>query len=72
MSKSKILKHLSDLITPKTANQKATENITKGQRTYREGQRKSGAAGVVAGAGAVAAMSDNGDKKVVKIGRAHV
>jgi hypothetical protein len=36
-------KHVKDLGTSKKTQQKRTEKATKGQRTYREGQRKSGA-----------------------------
>ena len=49
-------KHGKDLTTKKTPNQKKTEKATKGQRTYREGQRKAGATG--AGAGYTAANVD--------------
>tara|TARA_E500000318_G_scaffold18660_1_gene19476 strand:- start:54 stop:527 length:474 start_codon:yes stop_codon:yes gene_type:complete len=38
-------KHIKDLKTPKKEQQKRTEKATKNQRTYREGQRKSGVVG---------------------------
>ena len=38
-------KHVKDVGTPKKVQQKRTEKATKGQRTYREGQRKSGTVG---------------------------
>jgi phage protein D len=41
-------KHGKDLTTKKKPNQKKTEKATKGQRTYREGQRKAAGAGSVA------------------------
>ena len=41
-------KHGKDLKTKKKPNQKKTEKATKGQRTYREGQRKAAGAGSVA------------------------
>lgn len=43
-------KHTTDILTKKTDKQKATEKATKGQRTYREGQRKAGGTGLAAGA----------------------
>ena len=52
-----VKKHLGDLTTKKTDKQKSTEAATKGQRTYREGQRKSGAAGAITGGAAVGAAS---------------
>lgn len=48
-------KHLKDLSTKKTLKQRMTEEATKGQRTYREGQRKAGAVGA-AGAGTASAV----------------
>jgi len=42
-------KHAKDVTTKKKPNQKKTEKATKGQRTYREGQRKAGAVGGTAG-----------------------
>lgn len=42
-------KHLKDMKSKKTADQKKTEKATKSQRTYREGQRKAGVAGGAAG-----------------------
>ena len=52
-------KHGKDLKTKKTEGQKKSEKATKGQRTYREGQRKAGAAGGVTGSGATAALMSN-------------
>jgi hypothetical protein len=49
-------KHAKDVTTKKKPNQKKTEKATKGQRTYREGQRKAG--GVGAGVGYTAANVD--------------
>jgi len=55
-------KHGKDLTTKKTPNQKKSEKATKGQRTYREGQRKAGAGGAVGGSGVTAAtMSSSGE-----------
>jgi len=42
-------KHIKDMKTAKTPGQKQSEKGTKGQRTYREGQRKAGAVGGAAG-----------------------
>jgi len=52
-------KHGKDLKTKKTEGQKRSEKATKGQRTYREGQRKAGAVGGVAGSGGTAALMSN-------------
>ena len=38
-------KHVKDVGTPKKVQQKRTAPATRGQRTYREGQRKSGTVG---------------------------
>ena len=43
-------KHGKDLATKKSGRQKSTAKATKGQRTYREGTRKSLAVGSLAGA----------------------
>jgi hypothetical protein len=42
-------KHVKDMKSKKTTGQKQSEKGTKGQRTYREGQRKAGVAGGAAG-----------------------
>lgn len=42
-------KHIKDMKSKKTTGQKQSEKATKGQRTYREGQRKAGVAGGAAG-----------------------
>ena len=49
-------KHVKDLKTKKKPEQKQTEKGTKGQRTYREGQRSAGVTG--AGVGYTAANVD--------------
>ena len=55
-------KHGKDLTTKKTDGQKKSEKATKGQRTYREGQRKAGAGGAVGGSGVTTAtMSSSGE-----------
>lgn len=61
-------KHMSDLATKKSAKQRMTEEATKGQRTYREGQRKAGGAGAATGAVATAATTAKyeSDKKEAK------
>ena len=38
-------KHMKDIKTKKTQGQAKSEKATKGQRTYRSGQRKAGATG---------------------------
>lgn len=56
-------KHGKDLTTKKKPEQKKTEKATKGQRTYREGQRKAAGAGAVGGSGVTAAtMSSSGEQ----------
>jgi hypothetical protein len=56
-------KHLKDLKTKKKPEQKKSENATKGQRTYREGQRKAGVGGAGVGSGVTAAtMSSSGEQ----------
>ena len=59
-------KHIKDMKTKKTAGQKQSEKGTKGQRTYREGQRKAGAAGGAAGytAGGVELSGGKGKKPI--------
>jgi len=59
-------KHIKDMKTKKTAGQKQSEKGTKGQRTYREGQRKAGAAGGAAGytAGGVELSGGKGEKAI--------
>lgn len=42
-------KHIKDMKSKKTTGQKQSEKATKGQRTYREGQRKAGVGGAAAG-----------------------
>lgn len=49
-------KHVADIVTKKTDKQKMTEKATKGQRTYREGQRKAGGTGLAAGAATASAV----------------
>ena len=56
-------KHMSDLASKKTTRQRMTEEATKGQRTYREGQRKGAAVGAGAGAGSVAAVTSEAQKR---------
>ncbi len=41
--------HIKDMKSKKTPAQKKSEKGTKGQRTYREGQRKAGVGGAAAG-----------------------
>ena len=50
-------KHMKDMTTKKSKGQAQSEKATKGQRTYRSGQRKAGVAGgaVVAGGASVGA-----------------
>ena len=56
-------KHGKDLTTKKKPEQKKTEKATKGQRTYREGQRKAAGTGAVGGSGVTAAtMSSSGEQ----------
>jgi hypothetical protein len=45
-------KHMKDMKTKPTTGQTATSKATKGQRTYRSGQRKAGTVGAAAGYGA--------------------
>ena len=42
-------KHMKDMKTKKTKGQAQSEKATKGQRTYRSGQRKAGVVGGTAG-----------------------
>ena len=54
-------KHLRDVTTKKSPGQKQSATATKSQRTYREGQRKTGA--VLGAAGlAIGRASSNGNK----------
>jgi hypothetical protein len=56
-------KHVKDLKTKKKPEQKQTEKMTQGQRTYREGQRKTGVGGAGIGSGVTAAtMSSSGEQ----------
>ena len=57
-------KHMKDMKTKKTPGQAKSEKGTKGQRTYRSGQRKAGATG--AGMGYAAANVDLGGGKGAK------
>jgi hypothetical protein len=59
-------KHLKDMKSKKTADQKKTEKATKSQRTYREGQRKAGVGGAAAGytAGGVDLSEGKGQKPI--------
>ena len=52
-------KHMKDMKTKKTPGQAKSEPATKGQRTYRSGQRKAGAVGGTAGY--MAGSSKSGD-----------
>lgn len=67
MSASKIIKELKkqfgDIGTKKTPAQKRTEAATKGQRTYREGQRKAGGTGLAAGAATASAVGSGINEK---------
>ena len=58
--------HIKDMKSKKTAGQKQTEKATKGQRTYRSGQRKAGAGGAAAGytAGGVELSGGQGEMPV--------
>ena len=59
-------KHIKDMKSKKTAGQKQSEKATKGQRTYREGQRKAGVGGAVMGytAGGVELSGGKGEMPV--------
>ncbi len=52
-------KHMKDIKTKKTPGQAKAEPATKGQRTYRSGQRKAG--GVGGAAGYAAGSSNSGE-----------
>jgi len=58
-------KHINDIKSKKTIAQKQSEKATKGQRTYREGQRKAGIAG--AAGGAAASSSNKKDYSVANV-----
>ena len=60
---SEAKKHIKDLKTKKTPGQAKSEQATKGQRTYRSGQRKAGVGGAGVGSGVTAAtMSSSGEQ----------
>ena len=56
-------KHVADIVSKKTDKQKMTEKATKGQRTYREGQRKAGGTGLAAGAATASAIGSGINEK---------
>ena len=55
-------KHMQDLTKPKTSKQKSTEKATKGQRTYREGQRKGTGTGAGIGAATATFLTSEAQK----------
>ena len=56
-------KHMKDMKTKKTPGQAKSEPATKGQRTYRSGQRKAGVGGAGVGSGVTAGiMSSSGEQ----------
>jgi hypothetical protein len=62
----KLAKHIRDMGSVKNKKQVQTEEATKGQRTYREGQRKGAVIGGVAGAAAYGAAKEEKEKQAEK------